>query len=92
MNFQWMTALFRNRDLLFGRRRNRGTMWMTLLGLGISLAAFLFRRNGNKNNPVQNLMKNFNQKTNSPNVASSLVNEFSNELTPNQNAFNNKKN
>ncbi|KAA6482735.1 hypothetical protein DX928_06185 [Bacillus swezeyi] len=73
-----MTTLFRNRDLLFGRRRNRGTMWVTLLGLGISLAAFLFRRNGN--NPVQNLMKNFNQQTNSPNVASSLVNEFSNEL------------
>lgn len=65
-------------------------MWVTLLGLGISLAAFLFRRNGN--NPVQNLMKNFNQQTNSPNVASSLVNEFSNELTPNQNALNNKKN
>ncbi|KAA6452190.1 hypothetical protein FZC77_13565 [Bacillus swezeyi] len=85
-----MTTLFRNRDLLFGRRRNRGTMWVTLLGLGISLAAFLFRRNGN--NPVQNLMKNFNQQTNSPNVASSLVNEFSNELTPNQNALNNKKN
>ncbi|MCY7771434.1 hypothetical protein [Bacillus haynesii] len=94
MNFQWMTTLFRNRNLLFGRRRNRGrgTMWVSLLGLGISLVAFLFRRNGNKNNPVQNLMKNFNQQNNLANAASPLTNEFSNELKPNQNIFNTKKN
>ncbi|ATH95117.1 hypothetical protein [Bacillus glycinifermentans] len=81
MNFQWITTLFRNRDLI-GRRRNRGAMWMSLLGLGISLAAYLFRRNGNKNKQQNNL----------PNVASALTSEFSNELKPNQNAFNTKKN
>ncbi|MPQ24524.1 hypothetical protein [Bacillus paralicheniformis] len=92
MNFQWITTLFRNGNLLFGRRRNRGrgTMWVSLLGIGISLAAFLFRRNGN--NPVQNLMKNLNQQNNLANAASPLTNEFSNELKPNQNVFNTKKN
>ena len=55
---------------------------MSLLGLGISLAAYLFRRNGNKNKQQNNL----------PNVASALTSEFSNELKPNQNAFNTKKN
>ncbi|OMI25349.1 hypothetical protein BTA31_19695 [Bacillus haynesii] len=90
MNFQWLTTLFRNRDLLFGRRRNRGTMWFSLLGLGISIVAFLIRRNGNQNNPVQNLMKNFQQQNTLQNVASPLTNEFANELTPNQNVFNNK--
>ncbi|MFN2744007.1 MULTISPECIES: hypothetical protein [Bacillus] len=63
---------------------------MSLLGLGIGVAAFLFRRNGNQNNPVQNVMKNFTQQGNLQNAA--LTNEFANEIKPNQNAFNTKKN
>ncbi|MCF7618259.1 hypothetical protein MOB87_17490 [Bacillus sonorensis] len=90
MNFQWMTTLFKNRDFLLGRRRNRGTMWVSLLGVGISLAALLLRRNGNQNNVLQNAMKNFTKQNNLQQTA--LTNEFSNELKPDQQAFNNKNN
>lgn len=65
-------------------------MWVSLLGVGISLAALLLRRNGNQNNVLQNAMKNFTKQNNLQQTA--LTNEFSNELKPDQQAFNNKNN
>ncbi|MFK9092566.1 hypothetical protein [Bacillus salipaludis] len=73
---------------MFGRRRNnRGIMWGSLLGLGLSVAAYGLGRNGNKHmgRPIQNLLNNLGKgkTTLSPNIAG--LTEFSKELFPNNN-------
>lgn len=72
---------------MFGKRRNnRGMIWASLLGLGVSAAAYGLRRNRNTNilQPIQNVMKRFRTRTagQMPNVAT--LTEFSEELNPKQ--------
>lgn len=69
-------------------------MWASLLGLGVSAAAYGLRRNRNGNlmRPVQNLMNNFRSPKAGqmqPNMAAALT-EFSKDLTPNKNPLTNK--
>lgn len=94
----WITALLntgRRQNILkmFGRKRNnRGMMWASLLGLGVSAAAFGIRSNRNRNmlRPVQNVMKNIQTRTagQMPNAAG--ITEFSKELVPDKNPLTNK--
>lgn len=80
----WITTLFKiagRQNILgmFGRRRNnRGMIWATLLGLGVSAAAYSFRKNGNPRwlNPVQNVMNN----RQTQNITRMALAEFSKEL------------
>jgi hypothetical protein len=79
---------------MFGRRRNnRGIIWASLLGLGVSAAAYGLRRNGNGNRsvPIQNFMSNFRMQNDGqiPKMATSLT-EFSKDLTPNKNQLTSK--
>lgn len=69
---------------MFGRKRNnRGMIWASILGLGVSAAAYGFTRNGNKKwkNPVQNSFQNFMNGTRTQNDPPHLA-EFSKELEP----------
>lgn len=87
----WIPALLntqrkQNIFKIFGRKRNnRGMVWASLLGLGVSAAAYGLKRNQNRNmlRPVQNVMNNIRMRTtsNRPNVAA--VTEFAKELVPN---------
>ncbi|WP_251552019.1 hypothetical protein [Neobacillus muris] len=73
---------------MFNRKRNnRGVLWASLLGLGVSVAALRLRRNGNKNMlaPIQNIVK-YGQ---IPKMTTALM-EFSKELVPNKNKLTNK--
>jgi hypothetical protein len=63
------------------RRRTRGTMWASLLGLGISAAVFGLTRGKRKYTalPFQNMMKNFTVRN--PGVmGNAALTEFSQEL------------
>jgi hypothetical protein len=87
----WIPALLntkrkQNIFKIFGRKRNnRGMVWASLLGLGVSAATYGLKRNQNRNmlRPVQNVMNNIRMRTtsNRPNVAA--VTEFAKELVPN---------
>ena len=66
---------------IFGRRRdNRGIIWASLLGLGLSAAAFGLRRNDKRRwmNPIQNIMNNSPTRNATP----ISLTEFSRELVP----------
>jgi hypothetical protein len=67
-------------------------IWGSLLGLGISAAAFEIGRNRNKNivGPFQNLMNNFRMEKGGqkPNLAG--LTEFAKEYIPNKNQFTKK--
>ena len=94
----WIPALLntkrkQNIFKMFGRKRNnRGMIWASLLGLGVSAAAYGLKRNQNRNmlRPVQNVMNNIRMRTtgNMPNVAA--VTEFAKELVPNIKSLTNK--
>ncbi|MBU8880873.1 hypothetical protein BGM26_18120 [Bacillus sp. FJAT-29790] len=94
----WIPLLFRigrkqNILNMFGRRRNnKGMMWASLLGLGVSAAAYGFGRNRNKNkqNPVQNLMNNFQFKNAGQIPKMANLTEFAKELVPNKSSDTNK--
>ena len=68
----WIPALLntgRKQNIfnMFGRKRNnRGMLWASLLGLGVSAAAYGLRRNQNRNmlRPVQNVMNNIRNTNN----------------------------
>ena len=68
----WIPALLntgRKQNIfnMFGRKRNnRGMLWTSLLGLGVSAAAYGLRRNQNRNmlRPVQNVMNNIRNTNN----------------------------
>ncbi len=80
----WMNTFFN----MFGRRRNnRGFLWASLLGLGVSAVAYGLRRNGNRNIqlPIQNLMNNFQLRNagQMSRIAAPLA-EFSKELALNK--------
>ncbi|WP_141433611.1 hypothetical protein [Bacillus sp. 03113] len=79
---------------LFGRRRrNRGMFWWSLLGIGVSAAAYRMRRTQSRAqimNAVQSMLRNKNTKTKpfrTPHEAA--ITEFSNEISPNKKPYSN---
>lgn len=94
----WISALLntgRRQNILkmFGRKRNnRGMMWASLLGLGVSAAAYGLGRNRNRNilRPVQNVMNNIRIRTASQMPKAAAITEFSKELVPDKNPLTNK--
>ncbi|WP_052427653.1 hypothetical protein [Neobacillus niacini] len=68
---------------MFGmKRKSRGTMWVSLLGVGISAAVFGLTR-GKRNNiavPLQNVVQSFTPKTNLNTMSNTALAEFSEEL------------
>ncbi|WP_263297692.1 hypothetical protein [Neobacillus bataviensis] len=75
------------------RRNNRGMMWGSLLGLGVSAAVFGLSRNRIINKkmmgPLQNLMNKSPIGTNQrPNFVG--LTDFAKEFVPNKNPLNNK--
>ncbi|MGJ7922371.1 hypothetical protein [Neobacillus sp. LXY-4] len=86
MNNNWMKMLINLSKNGFGRRRNnRGIMWASLIGLGMSAATYFMGRNQNRNDrttKLQGLMQNFQQTKNAgmPNFAG--LTEFAEEITP----------
>ncbi|WP_251555514.1 hypothetical protein [Neobacillus muris] len=92
----WVNTFFSTRQgqnliKMFNRRRNnRGILWASLIGLGVSAAAvFGLRRNGNRNilAPVQNFTNNVRNNGQMKRMATAVT-EFSKELVPNKNQFN----
>ena len=70
---------------MFSRRRrnNKGAMWASLIGIGISAVAMLSKNKGQKKTSsinFQNLMKNNPLKTSTPNISDAALAEFSEEL------------
>lgn len=95
----WMKALFNTgrRQSLFNmmgkRRNNRGMVWASLLGLGVSAVTYGWRRNRNGNMlaPVQNLMNNFrSQNAGQMSKMATSLTEFSKEIVPTKDRFTNK--
>jgi hypothetical protein len=87
------TGRRQNRLKMFEKKRtNRGMMWASLLGLGVSAATYGLKRNQNRNmlRPVQNVMSNIRTRTagNMPNVAA--ITEFAKELVPDIKSLTNK--
>jgi hypothetical protein len=64
------------------KRKRRGTMWASLLGLGISAAVFGLTRGKRKNmiQPIQHLVQSFTPKTNLNHMNNTALAEFSEEL------------
>lgn len=68
---------------MFGKKRKRrGALWTSLLGVGISAAVFGLTR-GKRNNiavPFQNVVQSFTPKTNLNGMSNTALAEFSEEL------------
>jgi hypothetical protein len=64
------------------KRKNRGTMWVSLIGLGLSAAVYGVTRGNRKDiaGSFQNVMKNFTQKNNVNLMGNAALTEFSEEL------------
>ncbi|WP_228460322.1 hypothetical protein [Cytobacillus dafuensis] len=91
---KWIKILLSTRILqnMFGRRRNnRGMIWASLLGLGVSAAAIGLSRNRNRNmmNPLQNIMNNLQTPLNRQ-VPNAALTEFAKEIIPDKNSLTNK--
>ncbi|MGZ4159930.1 MAG: hypothetical protein ACXVNF_03905 [Neobacillus sp.] len=73
------------------KRNNRGAMWASLVGLGISAAVFGVTRGKRTVNalPLQNLVKNFKPKADLNMMNNAALTEFSEELL--SSALENKK-
>lgn len=73
------------------RRNNRGIIWGSLLGLGVSAAVYGLTRNQNKKTfqPLQNIMNNSRMGIfQVPKMAG--LTEFAKEFVPNKTPLNNK--
>jgi hypothetical protein len=67
----------------FGRKKSNGVLWASLLGFGLSAAAYGFKRKGNRktNTSLENVLDTFRmQNTSSPAAAGTA--EMANELAP----------
>jgi hypothetical protein len=68
---------------MFGKKRkSRGALWASLLGVGISAAVFGLKR-GKRNNiavPFQDVVQSFTPKTNLNGMSNTALAEFSEEL------------
>lgn len=74
------------------KRKNRGAMWASLLGIGVSAAVFGVTKGKRRKDlvlPIQNMVKNFTPKTNLNLMDNAALTEFSEELL--MSALNNKK-
>jgi len=69
-------------NLFTPKRKNRGTMWATLVGLGLGATVVGVTRGKRKNFtlPFQNAVKNFSPKTNLNLMNNAALTEFSEEL------------
>ncbi|MGM0890039.1 MAG: hypothetical protein ACQEW5_24550 [Bacillota bacterium] len=97
--YNWVSMLVntgRKKNMLnrFGSNRNnrKGMMWASLLGLGVSAAAYGLRRNRNRNMllPVQNVMNSIQTRTADQMPNATAITEFSKELVPDKNPLTNK--
>ncbi|WP_205439578.1 hypothetical protein [Peribacillus alkalitolerans] len=87
----WLPVLFgmakrQNILRMFGRKRNnRGMLWATLIGLGVSAAAFGIGRNRQNNiaDSAQSLMTDFKLPNLGKMPKMAALAEFAEELTPN---------
>ncbi len=78
---------------MFGRKRkNRGMMWASLIGLGVSAAVYGIGKNRNSDmlRPVQNIMESIRTRTAGPMPNVAAITEFSKELVPDKNPLTNK--
>lgn len=80
-----MNALFtiakKNHLFRFGRRRrNKGVLWASLIGLGISAATYRFKKN--RNPKMQHFMNNMRTRNNIIPNMNNIIAEFSQELIP----------
>jgi hypothetical protein len=78
----WMRNMVMPFFNMFGKKRkNRGTMWISLLGVGISAAIFGLTRGKRKNivQPFQEVVQSFTPKKNI-NINNTALAEFSEEL------------
>ncbi|EKN65309.1 hypothetical protein BABA_20976 [Neobacillus bataviensis LMG 21833] len=64
------------------KRKSRGAMWASLLGIGVSAAVIGVTRGKRKDFalPLQNVVKNFSPKTNLNLMNNASLTEFSEEL------------
>lgn len=79
----WMRNMIQPFFNMFGKKRkSRGTMWVSLLGVGISAAVFGLSKGKRKNIsvPFQNVVQSFTPKTNLNNMSNTALAEFSEEL------------
>lgn len=68
---------------MFGKKRkSRGTMWGSLLAVGISAAVFALTKGKRKNIavPFQNVVQSFTPKNNLNSMSNTALAEFSEEL------------
>jgi hypothetical protein len=78
----WMRNMVKPFFNLFGKKRKgRGTMWVSLIGVGISAAVFGLTRGKRKNiiQPFQDVVQSFTPKDNM-NFNNTALAEFSEEL------------
>ncbi len=73
------------------KRKSRGAMWASLLGIGLSAAVFGVTKGKRRDIalPIQNMVKNFTPKTNLNLMDNAALTEFSEELL--MSALNNNK-
>jgi len=74
-----MDALFKQ----FGRKKRNGVLWASLIGIGLSAAAYGFKRKGDRRTgtSLENMLDSFRlQSTGSPAAAGTA--EIANELAP----------
>lgn len=64
------------------KRKSRGTLWISLLGVGLSAAVLGLTRGKRKNIavPFQDVVQSFTPKTNLNNMSNTALAEFSEEL------------
>ncbi|MBB6446689.1 hypothetical protein [Bacillus benzoevorans] len=77
----WADALFK----LFGRRKkSRGFLWASLIGLGVSAAAYGFKRKGNRrtDTSLENVLDTFRMQNSRFTPAAAGTAEIANEYVP----------
>jgi hypothetical protein len=79
----WMRNMIKPFFNMFGKKRkSRGALWASLLGVGLSAAVFGLTR-GKRNNiavPFQDVVQSFTPKTNLNGMSNTALAEFSEEL------------
>ncbi|KOP82324.1 hypothetical protein ACFFHH_22285 [Cytobacillus solani] len=94
----WLAALFntmrkQNIMKMFGRKRNnKGIVWASLLGLGVSAVAYGLKRNQNSNmlRPIQKVMNSIQLGANGNKQNAPALAEIAKELGPDLKSLTNK--
>ncbi|WP_102275714.1 hypothetical protein [Cytobacillus massiliigabonensis] len=94
----WLAALFntmskQNMMKMFGRKKNnKGIVMASLLGLGISAAAYGLKRNQSSNmlRPIQKVMNSMQMGRNGDKQTNLALAEFAKELGPDLKSLTNK--